>query len=47
LVHGRRRMALVQLWLVTISIKLYSFELGSFKIKSMAIVEKGCAKGAG
>jgi hypothetical protein len=39
--HGSRMTALVQLWLVIISIKSYLLDFSNFTTKSMAIMKNG------
>ena len=47
LVQGMKMDALVQSWSVTVSIASYFCDLGSFIIKSSAIVLKGFTSGLG
>ena len=45
--HGMNTAALVQSWLVTVSIKSYPCEIGNLVIKSRVTVSKGMALGMG
>ncbi len=41
--HGSKITALIQLWSVIVSMELYPFDTSNLTIKSIVMVENGCA----